>query len=565
MPKIFRVLPCFCLLVSACGGSGSSVKTPDASPGGSAGTSAPGSGGITQTGGLASAGGTTDGSKPVGGTVASAGTAGASTTSGGAISGAGTTAPGGTQATAGTSEAGGTTTMGGTAMTGGIQANGGSTSMGGTTAAGGSKAPGGTTAAGGSNTTGGTTAAGGSKTAGSTATTGGSSATGGTGGSGAGSGGATTAGASAAGTRTGGSAGSGAGGAAGASASTGAPETSPLGYGKATTGGGSVSAMTVADMAAMQAAIDAYSGSGGLVLKYTGQFNFASIPDPCVQHTLPAQTIEIKKKSNITILGADGSAANFGIHIASSSSNIIIRNMTIGLTPGGGDSDMISLEGMSGGIPTDIWIDHNELFSSMLDCAGAGDTSFDGMIDIKKGADNVTISYNYMHDHHKVSMNGYSDDDSAVRHVTFHHNLFENVGSRTPLQRFGYSHMLNNYLYKVLVSGINVRMGGYSLVEANYFETVLNPVTARDSTAIGYWDLRNNNLASKADVSAGNAFGVTWDAGNSGTVNATDWTTTAAFPGPLGYTYTPDPFQCVHDGLRAVAGAGKGLATLKCK
>jgi hypothetical protein len=284
--------------------------------------------------------------------------------------------------------------MGGTATTGGIQATGGSTSMGGTTAAGGTKAPGGTTAAGGTNTTGGTTAAGGSRTAGSTATTGGSSATGGTGGSGAGSGGAGTAGASAAGTRTGGSGGSGAGGAAGSSAGTGSPETSPLGYGKATTGGGSAAAVSVADMASMQAAIDAYSGSGGLVLKYTGKFNFASISDPCVQHTLAAQTIEIKKKSNITILGADGSAANFGIHIASSSSNIIIRNMTIGLTPGGGDSDMISLEGMSGGIPTDIWIDHNELFSSMLDCAGAGDTSFDGMIDIKKGADNVTISYN---------------------------------------------------------------------------------------------------------------------------------------------------------------------------
>jgi len=94
-------------------------ENPDASPGGSAGTSAPGSGGITQTGGLASAGGTTDGSKPVGGTVASGGTAGASTATGGAISGAGTTAPGGTQATGGTNEAGGTTTMGGTAMTGG--------------------------------------------------------------------------------------------------------------------------------------------------------------------------------------------------------------------------------------------------------------------------------------------------------------------------------------------------------------------------------------------------------------------------------------------------------------
>ena len=39
--------------------------------------------------------------------------------------------------------------------------------------------------------------------------------------------------------------------------------------------------------------------------------------------------------------------------------------MTIGLLPGGSDSDMISLEGMSAGVPTNIWIDHNELFSSL--------------------------------------------------------------------------------------------------------------------------------------------------------------------------------------------------------
>jgi pectate lyase len=345
-------------------------------------------------------------------------------------------------------------------------------------------------------------------------------------------------------------------------AATGAPETKPSGYGQATTGCGSTSYTTVSSLAAMQSLIDSYSGSGGLCIKYTGTFNFASISNPCTQYTLSGQTLEIKRKSNITILGADGSAANFGIHIASTASNIIVRNMTFGLLPGGSDSDAISIEGMSDGSPQNIWIDHNELFSSMVECDGAGDTEFDGLVDVKKGADNVTVSYNYLHDHHKVSLNGSSDSDTAVRHITFHHNIFENVGARTPLQRAGYGHMLNNYFNGIDVSGINVRMGGYALIEGNFFENAQNPVTSRDSEAIGYWELRNNNVASPADFAANN---ITWVAsGSTPTKDATDWATTAKFPVSLGYSYTADSAQCVKAGLRSVAGAGKGLATLSC-
>ena len=403
--------------------------------------------------------------------------------------------------------------------------------------------------AGSSSATGGASAGGGTRATGGAPAMGGTSAMGGA---------AATAG-------SGGSSTTGVAGASGSTANgTGAAATTPGGYGQATTGGGSAAPITVNSLSALQTAIDAYE-SGGLVLKYSGKFDFSSIADPCRQHTLPAQTLEIKNKSDITLMGDNGSSANFGVHIAASSSNVIIRNMTIGLTPGGDASDIISVEGMSGGAPKNVWIDHNEFFTSLATCEDAGDTAFDGMIDVKKGADDITVSYNYLHDHHKVSLNGFSDSDDQVRHITFDHNLFENIGSRAPLQRHGYSHLLNNYFLNVSTSCVNVRMDGYALVEANYFEKVVNPVTARDSDAVGFWELRSNNLASAADVGPGNPFGISWTAGSSGTVNATTWTTTAKYPVALGYTYSAQPAQCIHDGLRLAAGAGKALATLKCK
>jgi pectate lyase len=326
--------------------------------------------------------------------------------------------------------------------------------------------------------------------------------------------------------------------------------TTAVGYGAATTGGGSKTPVNVSTMAAMQAAITAYDGTSGLVLNYTGTFNFASITDVCAQWQKPAQIVEIKKKNNITIIGASGSSANFGIHIAGPSSNVIVRNMTIGLLQGGEAADSISIEGMSSGMPSNIWIDHNTIFASLTECPGAGDASFDGGIDMKKGAHHITVSYNYIHDYQKVALNGFSDSDSinSGARTTYHHNRFENVKSRLPLQRFGMTHVFNNYFKNVSTSGINVRMGGVSLIESNVFETVKNPVTSRDSSAIGFWDLRNN-------ISSG----ITWDAGSAGTVNATDWATTRAF-GATGYSYTLTPVASVKANVIATAGAGTNLA-----
>ncbi|HWO08092.1 MAG TPA: polysaccharide lyase family 1 protein [Polyangiaceae bacterium] len=332
-----------------------------------------------------------------------------------------------------------------------------------------------------------------------------------------------------------------------------APATGPIGYGAATTGGGDAPELVVATFEEAAAALAAYhdtfkaQGSGALVLRYTGHFDYAAITDVCAQHSKEPQTLDVKEMENVTILGAPGSSANFGVRI-NRAKNVIVRNMTMGLLPGGDGSDAITIEGNGeNGDVEDVWIDHNELFSSTKDdCEGAGDTEFDGLVDIKKGARRITVSYNYLHDHQKTGLLGFSDDDDTERYVTFHHNRYENVVSRTPLQRFGYIHLFNNYYGSITGSGINVRMGGVALVESNFFEHVANPVTSRFSDVVGYWELRNNHVGE----------GITWTVEDDTLANADDWQSTGAFPqGEPSYPYAPDEAACVEQIVRASAGA----------
>ncbi len=333
--------------------------------------------------------------------------------------------------------------------------------------------------------------------------------------------------------------------------------TTPIGYGAATTGGGNAAPVVVNSYDQAQAVLDDYRDAfeegtqTALVLRYTGTFNFGSITDVCAQHLKEAQILEVKELENLTIEGASGSSANFGIKV-SRAKNIIIRNMTLGLLPGGGSSDAITLEGNdTNGDVENVWVDHNELFSSTKeDCEGAGDTEFDGLIDIKKGARRITLSYNYLHDHQKTGLLGSSDDDATERYVTFHHNRYENVVSRTPLHRFGFIHLFNNYFGTISSSGINVRMGGVALIESNFFENARNPVTSRYSEEVGFWDLRNNHVGPN----------VTWDVEEDTLANGDTWQSTTTFPNnELGYAYTPDRAGCVKQIVTAQAGANLNL------
>lgn len=76
---------------------------------------------------------------------------------------------------------------------------------------------------------------------------------------------------------------------------------------------------------------------------------------------------------------------------------------------------------------------------------------FDGLLDIIRGSQFVTVSHSHFRGHDKTMLIGNSDSltsDDGKLQVTLHHNLWEDVKERAPRVRWGQVHLLNN-LYLV--------------------------------------------------------------------------------------------------------------------
>jgi len=357
--------------------------------------------------------------------------------------------------------------------------------------------------------------------------------------------------------------------------------------GFATTDGGNVSgaksftasSYTAINSIIANALLDPSTGkkvSGGaypVIITYTG--NEDSLINQVLQDHKPGadgvcpnprwndtyREVQIKEfTKGVTIQGANGSSANFGITMIKSA-NIVIKNMKMGALAGANnDADLLRIDNSS-----NIWIDHNELFASNVECKGSpdGDLTFESALDIKKDAQNITVSYNIIRDSKKVGLMGHtasSGNADFQRTVTYHHNIYNNVNGRLPLQRGGWTHLYNNVYEKITGSGINVRSGGFALIEKNWFQNSNNPLTCRfDTVNCGKWDLRNNNTVNEASNAT---YGIVWDSAGTGGVNAQNWTTTGAFPITLPYTYQAVSAQCAKDKLANYAGVGKNAAQL---
>ncbi|MFJ9717067.1 polysaccharide lyase family 1 protein [Streptomyces sp. NPDC101213] len=257
-----------------------------------------------------------------------------------------------------------------------------------------------------------------------------------------------------------------------------------------------------------------------------------------------AGVIELKQISNVTIVGVGGGAVfdQLGIHIRESS-NIIIQNVTIknvkksgSPTSNGGDAI-----GMESGV-RNVWVDH-----ANLEASGGESEGYDGLFDMKDDTKYVTLSYSVLRNSGRGGLIGSSESDVSNGFVTFHHNLYQNIDSRTPLLRGGTAHIYNNHYVSLNESGINSRAGARAKVDNNYFEDSKDVLGTFYTDAAGYWQV------------SGNVFdNVTWS--SPGTDN------NPAGPNPqsnttvgIPYAYTLDAAACVPDVVSRTAGADKGL------
>jgi pectate lyase len=189
--------------------------------------------------------------------------------------------------------------------------------------------------------------------------------------------------------------------------------------------------------------------------------------------TLPGPMHDVTSDKTIIGVGSNAGISGAGLNVglplsdtptsppANAVKNVIIRNLIFQNAA----DDSINVQMFS----HHVWIDHNELRPAN-----------DGSVDIKRGSDFVTVSWNHFVGTDKTMLLGHDDDngaqDTGRLHVTYADNWFDATQQRNPRTRFGnVVHVLNNYYAAVDDYGVASTMNSAVLVEANVFENTDSP------------------------------------------------------------------------------------------
>lgn len=223
---------------------------------------------------------------------------------------------------------------------------------------------------------------------------------------------------------------------------------------------------TVSTPKQLIAAIKA-SGTTPRIVKVVGTIDMASADNggPFTSHTDQSDRGEIHLNSNTTLIGV-GSTAKIvnGVTKVYHINNVIIRNLTIvnpcDITPVWDPSDgptgnwNSEFDGVVVDGSKNVWIDHMNFTDAPLTDDklpienGKTKQCHDGSLDIKNGADFVTVSNSIFELHDKNNLVGAGDGkttDEGHLAITFKGNMWRDITQRAPRVRFGKVHVVNNY------------------------------------------------------------------------------------------------------------------------
>jgi pectate lyase len=241
-------------------------------------------------------------------------------------------------------------------------------------------------------------------------------------------------------------------------------------------------------------------------------------------------TVTCRSNKSIIGLGTDAKITGGGLELYKKT-NVVFRNLAFE----DAQDDCLKLNQGT----TNIWIDHCSFSDGATSDPEAA--SHDGLIDITRTTNYITVSYCYFTNHSKAILVGMSDgydQDKGYLKTTFHHNWFNGTRQRNPRLRYGQVHCFNNlYQDNELYSVASVETGEM-MMEGNYFLNVPYP----SYSASGYADSGPGYLVERNNLYI-----------NSGTpeINGT------VFEPSTYYSYSVDSASTVPATVTAQAGSGK--------
>jgi pectate lyase/pectin methylesterase-like acyl-CoA thioesterase len=277
---------------------------------------------------------------------------------------------------------------------------------------------------------------------------------------------------------------------------------------------------------------------------------------------------QVRLPSNTTLIGAGPGAGLINGRIEINGvANVIVRNLTIVApcdvatvwdpTDGATGSwnaayDAIGIQGAE-----HVWIDRN----TITDAPVTDDTlpiengktrqCHDGAIDITRGANYVSVTYNVFDRHDKTMLIGHSDSNTADigrLKITIANNVFTDISQRAPRVRFGQVHLFNNYHVGSKTASVyahsysaGIGIGAQIVSHANVFAIT------------GAFDC--SSIVSTLNPNAVSAFNDTGSQLNGAALGSCPVNSSVSWTIP--YAFTPRPVALVKANALAKAGAGK--------